>query len=60
MRITDTERGARMALNIAEMYVRQLDLWPHSLPQQFDFWMSVRSAALEQLDECVLLRQSFL
>ncbi|MDD0930088.1 hypothetical protein LOD74_08900 [Xylella fastidiosa subsp. multiplex] len=49
-----------MALNIAEMYVRQLDFWEDTLPQQFDFWMSVRSAALEQLDECVLLRQSFL
>ncbi|ACB92427.1 hypothetical protein D1605_005055 [Xylella fastidiosa subsp. fastidiosa] len=58
MRITDTERGARMALNIAEMYVHQLELWPDSLSQQFDFWMSVRAAALEQLDECYLLRQS--
>ncbi|MGY4697411.1 hypothetical protein XfCFBP8356_009400 [Xylella fastidiosa subsp. sandyi] len=60
MRITDTERGARMALNIAEMYVCQMDFWEDTLPQQFDFWMSVRSAALEQLHECVLLRQSFL
>ncbi|AWG45318.1 hypothetical protein XFFB_08235 [Xylella fastidiosa] len=58
MRITDTERGARMALNIAEMYVRQLDLWPDSLPQQFDFWLSVRAAALDQLDECYLLGRS--
>ncbi|ALQ96888.1 hypothetical protein [Xylella fastidiosa] len=58
MRITDAERGARMALNIAEMYVRQLDLWPDSLPQQFDFWLSVRAAALDQLDECYLLRRS--
>ncbi|MDD0927857.1 hypothetical protein LOD59_09500 [Xylella fastidiosa subsp. multiplex] len=60
MRITDTERGARMALNIAEMYVRQLDLWSDSLPQQFDFWLFVRAAALDQLDECALLRQSLL
>ncbi|ARO68512.1 hypothetical protein B9J09_08500 [Xylella fastidiosa subsp. pauca] len=60
MRITDTERGARMALNIAEMYVHQLDLWPDSLPQQFDFWLSVRAAALDQLDECYLLRRSLL
>ncbi|HHW4668546.1 hypothetical protein [Xylella fastidiosa] len=58
MRITDTERGARMALNIAEMYVRQMDFWEDTLPQQFDFWLSVRAAALDQLDECVLLRQS--
>ncbi|KQH73133.1 hypothetical protein [Xylella fastidiosa] len=58
MRITDTERGARMALSIAEMYVRQLDFWPDSLPQQFDFWSSVRAAALDQLDECVLLRRA--
>ncbi|ALR04616.1 hypothetical protein XFPR_08340 [Xylella fastidiosa] len=58
MRITDTERGARMALNIAEMYVCQLDLWPDSLPQQFDFWLFVRAAALDQLDECYLLRRS--
>nr|WP_235443632.1 hypothetical protein [Xylella fastidiosa] len=49
-----------MALNIAEMYVCQMDFWEDTLPQQFDFWMSVRSAALEQLHECVLLRQSFL
>ncbi|WP_267463632.1 hypothetical protein [Xylella fastidiosa] len=34
-----------MALNIAEMYVRQLDFWEDTLPQQFDFWMSVRAAA---------------
>ncbi|AIC13713.1 hypothetical protein [Xylella fastidiosa] len=47
MRITDTERGARIALKIAEMYVRQMDFWEDTLPQQFDFWMSVRSAALE-------------
>ncbi|MDC7970763.1 hypothetical protein PRA06_08530 [Xylella fastidiosa subsp. multiplex] len=47
-----------MALNIAEMYVRQLDFWEDTLPQQFDFWMSVRAAALDQLDECVLLRQT--
>ncbi|MGY0342150.1 hypothetical protein [Xylella fastidiosa] len=60
MRIADTERGARMALDIAEMYVRQMDLWPDSLPQQFDFWMSVRAAALHQLDECYLLRRSLL
>ncbi|MDC7969579.1 hypothetical protein PRA06_02210 [Xylella fastidiosa subsp. multiplex] len=47
-----------MALNIAEMYVRQLDFWEDTLPQQFDFGMSVRAAELDQLDECYLLRQS--
>ncbi len=48
-----------MALNIAEMYVRQLDFWEDTLPQQFDFWMSVRADGIQiNSDECVLLRQT--
>ncbi|MCD8462046.1 hypothetical protein, partial [Xylella taiwanensis] len=60
MRITDTERGARMALEIADIQAlrsSQFDLF-EVIPDQLEFWSHVRIAALDQLDECALLRQA--
>ena len=53
-RITDTERGARIALDIASARILQ----PHMFGDRPDyaFWQSVRIAAQEQLIECKALR----
>ncbi|AXI83454.1 hypothetical protein LPH50_11390 [Xylella taiwanensis] len=56
MRITDTERGARVALEIADIHALQFDLF-EVIPDQLEFWSDIRVAALDQLDECALLRQ---
>ncbi|AXI83599.1 hypothetical protein LPH50_00265 [Xylella taiwanensis] len=56
MRITDTERGARMALEVADIRALQFDLF-EVIPDQLEFWSDIRVAALDQLDECALLRQ---
>jgi hypothetical protein len=51
-RITDTERGARIALDEA-LHVLHPDLFPDMLPQgEQDMWWSILNAARFQLAEC--------
>ena len=54
MRITDTERGARMALEAAGAIVVQGDLFN----DDFDLWASIYLAALEAEAEERLCRQA--
>ncbi|HHW4679739.1 MAG TPA: hypothetical protein ACQGQH_10015 [Xylella sp.] len=51
MRVSDVERGARMALKTAYACMCQPDLFDDA-PEQLDFWRAVHEAALEQLQEC--------
>lgn len=55
-RITDTERGARMALDIAHPLATQLGLFG-DVPG-YEFWDAIEAAAAEQLHECRALREA--
>ncbi|MCD8459089.1 hypothetical protein [Xylella taiwanensis] len=45
-----------MALEVADIRALQFDLF-EVIPDQLEFWSDIRVAALDQLDECALLRQ---
>lgn len=49
-RPTDTERGARIALNLAAAHLMQPDLFGDTMPREF--WQVIELAANDQLDEC--------
>lgn len=51
-RPTDTERGARIALDICDVKINQRDLFPSRRAPSLKFWREVRDAAAEQLEEC--------
>ena len=53
-RITDAERGARLALDIAVLARMQPDMFDGGLPDAF--WHGIEMAAHDQLDECIALR----
>ena len=55
-RTTYTERGARIALEVATARAAQLSLWPQELDN--GFWQGVYMAAHEQLIECAALRSA--
>jgi hypothetical protein len=55
-RITDTERGARLALSAAAAALIQPDLFGSVLP--VEFWRDIETAANDQLDECDALRDA--
>ena len=55
-RTTDTERGARMAVEIAYPHVQQRDLFPSTMPT--DFWRGILAAASDQLTESKILRDA--
>lgn len=56
-RPTDTLRGARMAFDIADDLASQPDLFSDAPPTEF--WLAIRAAASEQLDECAALRAAY-
>lgn len=56
-RITDTERGARIASDMAAARIMQPDLFGDAL--SLDFWEAVYDAAEDQLIECMALRAVF-
>lgn len=49
-RITDIQRGARIALDIAAAHLIQPDLFGDALSREF--WQAIESAANDQLDDC--------
>jgi len=55
-RTSDTERGARIALNHADGVLSSAngaDLFPIKLtPKQRQLWLSIRRVSQEHLDEC--------
>ncbi|MCD9030373.1 hypothetical protein LDO32_01310 [Luteimonas sp. Y-2-2-4F] len=53
-RITDTERGARIALAMAEQLGMQPDLYADALP--VEFWHAIADAARLELDDQHALR----
>lgn len=55
-RPTDTERGARLALDIAELKVHQPDLFLDAL--SVDFWRDIANAAAVTVAECRLLKEA--
>lgn len=55
-RITDTERGARLALTIAVENILQPDLF--ATPGMLAFWQQIECAANDALDECAWSRQA--
>ncbi|CAN7348063.1 hypothetical protein LJR168_002001 [Pseudoxanthomonas sp. LjRoot168] len=57
-RTTDTERGARIALDIAQTKRIQRDLFPSRRAPSLKFWREVERIATEQIDECRALREA--
>lgn len=55
-RPTDTERGARMALEAASIALHP-DLFPELMPD-VEEWQGIFVAAREQIAECVALREA--
>ena len=53
-RVSDVERGARLALQIAAGRRDQPDLFPDSLGPTF--WQGIVVAACAQLDDCAAMR----
>ena len=49
-RITDVQRGARIALEVAAAHLVQPDLFADAIPR--DFWQDIERAANDQLDDC--------
>lgn len=56
-RITDTERGARIALAMAEQLGMQPDLLDDALP--VEFWDAIADAARLELEDAQALRATF-
>lgn len=56
-RITDTERGARIALDIAAQNILQPKLFANDGPA-LEFWQGIECAANDTLDECAWSRQA--
>lgn len=54
-RITDTERGARIAAAIADQRLAQPDLFDDTAATE-QLWLPILDAAHAQLDECASLR----
>lgn len=52
-RPTDTERGARIALDCALQHIHQPDLFGDGLP--LELWERIRDAAYDQIDESIAL-----
>ncbi|RJN05310.1 hypothetical protein DEG02_021145 [Xanthomonas vasicola] len=57
-RPTDTERGARIALDYVESKLIQRDLFPTRRTPSLKFWREIRSIATEHLAECKALREA--
>ena len=55
-RITDTERGARIALSVAVQNILQPDLFNDG--PSLAFWQQIECAANDALDECAWARQA--
>lgn len=55
-RTTDTERGARIALALAEPKALQPDLFADAIPA--DYWHEIASAARDALAECTALKEA--
>lgn len=55
-RISDTERGARIALDVSRQYYAQPDLFGAALGEEF--WLAIYAASVDQLCECAAYRES--
>ena len=55
-RPTDTERGARIALEICDQQIRQPDLFPGALDAPF--WLEIHHAAVAELADAECLRRA--
>lgn len=57
-RTTDTERGAKIALDVAQTKRIQRDLFPSRRAPSLKFWREIERIAEEQLQECRGLREA--
>lgn len=57
-RPTDTERGARIAHEFAQLKLIQCDLFPSRRTPPLKFWREIAAIASEQLAECQALREA--
>ncbi|WP_082336388.1 hypothetical protein [Xanthomonas citri] len=57
-RPTDTERGARIALDYVESKLIQRDLFPSRRAPPLKFWREIKAIATEHLAECKALREA--
>lgn len=57
-RTTDTERGARIALDYVESKLIQRDLFPSRRAPSLKFWREIKQVATYHLAECKALREA--
>ncbi|QBG95943.1 hypothetical protein EYC55_11350 [Xanthomonas oryzae] len=57
-RTTDTERGARIALDYVELKLIQRDLFPTRRAPSLKFWREIKAVVTEHLAECKALREA--
>ncbi|ATS21379.1 MULTISPECIES: hypothetical protein [Xanthomonas] len=57
-RPTDTERGARIALDYVDSKLIQRDLFPTRRAPSLKFWREIKAIATEHLAECKALRDA--
>ncbi|APP84820.1 hypothetical protein BI317_12265 [Xanthomonas hortorum pv. gardneri] len=57
-RPTDTERGARIALEFVESKLIQRELFPTRRTPPLKFWRQIKQIAADHLAECKAMREA--